>query len=357
MSPTKRGGVFYLYVPKQKGGVVLRTTGTAEKRIYTLMKAMLARLKSERRWTLLNAIVDGRLSIGQVYDADRTKTLDALEASLSASPLTAHVTAYLTVLKSRGKAPRHIENVKRQLEHFIEAGYTTTADLTNANVTAWLASLTMSSGTARQYCFAVTGLTRYLVAVDVLAAYPLGKVVAPDPNDSRMMYVDADTDERIVAASRPDVRALFAFIKGTGCDVTTALNLVRRDVSNEWTVRLKGTKTSRRDVHFALIEPWAWGYLRGVLKETLPNAKVFPGITRSVTAKQHTAACEAVKVDGYTLKDARHSVAVRMAKRGYTIPEIAEQLGTSQELVARVYARFIPKMAHRVTADVTGAAQ
>ncbi len=57
---------------------------------------------------------------------------------------------------------------------------------------------------------------------------------------------------------------------------------------------------------------------------------------------------------GYTLKDARHSVAVRMMEAGYTVQEIAEQLGNTAELVARVYSRHIPTMQRRdVTKSIT----
>lgn len=365
MTPIRRGkqGIYFLYVPKQKGGVVLRTTGTVDKRTYTLMKALVARLKAERRWPLLMAVVTKRVWLGQLYDADRTNSLDALEAGLSAQELSPLASDYLAACEGRGLAERNVENIKRQLDAFLwwlhaKGLAETTADLTSPNVTAWLASLKTTPGTRRQYLYAVTGFTRYLVdEVEVLKDYPLGKVKAPKKNQPRMTYVDAATDERIVQAASPQYRALFAFIKATGCDLTTALNLRRGDVSNEWTARLKGTKTANRDVHFGIIEPWAWGYLRPTLQATLGNAKVFPGLGRSGAYHHHARCCTALELADYTLKDSRHSVAVRMAKAGYTAFEIAEQLGTSVDLVSKVYAQFIVKMAHRVTAHVTEAAK
>lgn len=354
MSPIKRGDIYYLYVPKQKGGWVLRTTGTTEKRIYTLMKSLLARLKADRRWELLAAVIDGKLTIGQLYDADRTKGLDALEATLSASALWPHMEAYLGVCKGRGLAPRNLENIGRQLTAFYKwSPAFTTADLTTANVTAWLAGLTTSPGTRRQYLYAVTGFTRYLVDVGVLTDYPLSRVRAPKKNAARMTYHDAATDEKIVQAASPKYRALFAFIKGTGCDLSTALNLTQHDVNLvKLTARLRGTKTARRDVHNALVEVWTVPYIGPLLRVSLHNAPLFPGLTRSGAYHHHATCCKAVGVTGYTLKDSRHSVAVRMAEAGYTVFEIAEQLGTSPELVARVYARFIVKMGRRVTAHV-----
>lgn len=351
MSPTKRNGIFYLYVPKQKGGVVLRTTETTDVRIYRLMKAMVQRLKSERRWPILNAITGKKATLGQVFDADRTKTLDAFEASLSAEVLAPHVTAYLASCKGRGLAERNVENIKRQLDSFLTVAGST-ADLTTATVTAWLAGLTTTPGTRRQYLYAVTGFTRYLCDVGVLKDYPLTRVKAPKKNAARMTYHDAATDERIVQAASEQYRALFAFIKGTGCDVSTALNMTRRDLNTaSWTARLKGTKTAQRDVHEGLVEAWAQPYLFHLM--LVAGVPLFPGLTRSGAYHHHERCCAAVGISDYTLKDARHSVAVRMAKQGYTVQEIAEQLGNSPELVARVYARFIPKMTHRVTPDVT----
>ncbi len=344
MSPTKRGGIYYLYIPREKGRVVLRTTETTDGRLYRLMKGMVKRLKDERRWPLLNGIVAGRLTVGQVFDADRTKSLDALEATLSAEALKPHISAYLAACRGRGLAPRNVENIERQLEAFLTVA-TTTADITAAVITAWLASLTTSPGTRRQYLYAVTGFTRYLGDVGVLKDYPLSKVKAPKKNPARMTYMDQATDERIVQAASPQYRALFAFIKGTGCDVSTALNIRHADVNlATLTARLRGTKTARRDVHEAVIEPWSAKYLA---RELGINAPLFPGLTRSGAFHHHQRCCEAVGVTGYNLKDSRHSVAVRMAKAGYTVFEIAEQLGTSPALVASTYARFIPTMADR----------
>lgn len=361
MTPMRRNGIYQLYVPKQTGRTVERSTGTKDPLVYRGMKRMLVELKDRRRWTLLKAAVDMKpgtrtpaLSLGRLYDAYAANALDALEASLSASALAPHALAYVRACRARGLASRNIENVTRQLNAFLRFVPGTTADLTTASVTAWLASLETSPGTRRQYLYAVTGFTRYLCDQEVLKDYPLSRVKAPKKNQPRMRYEDAATDERIVQAARRDVRALFAFVKGTGCDLSTALEIERGDVNlMHGTARLKGTKTADRDVHRALIEPWALPHLSDALRGELPYAKPWVYVTRSVAAKQHTAACKAVGVKGYTLKDSRHSVAVRMTEAGYNVQEIAEQLGNSPELVARVYSRFAPKMTRRATSETT----
>lgn len=357
MTPIRRGkaGTFSLYVARRSGGVVLRSTGTTDKVVYNGMKRMLSELKNTRRWTLLEAVtaVPPTVPIGRMYDAYVRRTLDALEASLSAEVLGPHVTAYLASCKGRGLAARNLENIDRQLTSF-RAVATTTADLTTANVTAWLASLTTTPGTRRQYLYAVTGFTRYLCDVGVLKDYPLGRVKAPKKNAPRMTYHDAATDERIVQAALPAYRALFAFVKATGCDLSTALATVARDIGlDKGTARLKGTKTAHRDVHYALIDAWAIPYVRPALHDALPYSTPWGHLTRHGAARHHKRCCTALGITNYTLRDARHSVAVRMMKDHYTVQEIAGQLGTSPALVATVYAYHIPVMRHKTAAEVT----
>lgn len=347
MSPIRRGGILYAYIPRQSGGRVLRTTQTGDLRVYRGMVRMLADLKDGRRhWPLLAALDTRRLSLGQVYDAYTLNQHDQIQASLSAAALRPQVTAYLASCTARGLAARNVLNITRQLESFLDSAPSgTTADLTTAIVTAWLGTLTASPGTRRQYLYAVTGFTRYLCDVGVLADYPLTRVKAPKKNKSRMRYETEAVDLAIVRAARLGMRSLFAFIKGTGVDVSVALSTLRRDIDlTAGRANLAGTKTANREVHQALIETWALPFLRADLGEVLPNARPWAGITRSMAAHHHATCCTALEVDGYTLRDARHSVAVRMLDVGYNVMEIAEQLGNSPELVARVYARFVPRM-------------
>lgn len=370
MSPIKRGGIFYLHVPTQAGGWKLRTTQTRDKLVYRGMKAMLVKLRDARRWSLLAAVVDGRLTLGTVYDAHTANALDTLEASLSASSLSAHTKPYLASLVALGRSARHVRNVRRQLDSFT-ATTATTSDLQPANVTRWLAGLTASPGTRRQYLYAVTGFARYLFQSGVIPTFPLAGMEAPKKNAARMRYETEANDQRIVEAASPKYRALFAFIKATGCDVSTAFRTLRRDVDLERGVaELRGTKTHRRNVQEGLVEPWALPALRSHAAGILPNALLWPpktgkpgkhgrsetvGYSVSGAGHHHTKTCDALSIADYTLKDARHSVAVRMARAGYTPFEIAEQLGTSPDLVSRVYARFIVKLERRVTPHVTAA--
>ena len=367
MSPTKRCGIFYVYVPKQSGGVALRTTGTGDKAVYRGIKRMVAELKDARRWTLLNAVLSGRLTLGQLYDAYTANALDALDASLSASKLAAHTEAFLASLRALGRAARYVDGIEGKVQSFVAATPNgTTADLTSGIVLGWLAALRVTPGTRRQYLYAVTGFARYLTDVGVLADYPLSRVKAPKKNPKRDRWETEANDRRIVDSASPKYRALFAFIKATGCDVSTAFRTHRRDVDLERArVLLRGSKTESRKVPEAEIEPWALPYLREYSAAMTPNALLWPPGTgtpgkhgRSETARysvsgaghHHTKCCEALEIDDYTLKDARHSVAVRMRFRGRTFEEIAQQLGNSAWIVAETYARFTPSPEQKTVA-------
>lgn len=350
MTPMKRAGIFQLYVPRQHGRTVLRSTGTKDPVVYRGMKRMLVELKDKRRWTLLRPaaeLIPGtrtpKLTLGRLYDAYVANALDALEASLSAQALKPHVAGYLARLTSLGRAPRNLENIERQLDSFLTVA-TTTADLTPAVVIGWLSGLTTSSGTRRQYLYAVTGFTRYLLDVEVIKDYPLSRVKAPEKNAARMRYVDRATDEKIVQSAAPKYRALFAFVKATGADLSVAIGLKRRQVNLvEYTADLRRTKTDGTALPVALIEDWAIPYLVPQCADRLDAAPLFPGLTRYGASSHHARCCEAVGVDDYTLKDARHSVAVRMIERGFNAFEVADQLNNSADLVSKVYARHITK--------------
>lgn len=369
MSPIKRGGVYYLHVPNRHGGWKLRTTKTRDKVVYNGMRRMIAELRDKRRWALLEAMAahPQRLTLGTVYDAYTANALDALEASLSASRLSAHTSGFLASLRSLGRDGRYVVGVQKKLDSFIEATPSgTTADLSRGVVSSWLSGLATTPGTRRQYLYAVTGFARYLAVIGVIPVYPLTGIEAPKKNPARMRYETEANDRRIVEAASPKYRALFAFIKATGCDVGTAFRTRRRDVDLERGVAtLHGTKTAHRLVHEGLVEPWAMPYLRAHLATKTTNALLWelgsgkpgkhgrqetPWYSVSGAGHHHEACCAALKIEDYTLKDARHSVAVRMAKAGYTPFEIAEQLGTSADLVATTYARFIVKMQRRVPA-------
>jgi len=171
-------------------------------------------------------------------------------------------------------------------------------------------------------------------------------------------------DERIVAAAPAEYRALFAFIKATGAEVSPALATLRRDLDlDEELAHIRGSKNEKRNRHDALIEEWALPLIRehchtvsaveyltqiGSTEKDPANAKVWAGISRYQAHAVHQATCKALEIKDYTLRDARHSWAVRARKRGVSFEAIAEQLGHKSAWQAvNTYAVFKPTIEER----------
>jgi hypothetical protein len=88
---------------------------------------------------------------------------------------------------------------------------------------------------------------------------------APKKNRARERWESATTstaDRRV--RRRAKYRAMFAFVKGTGCDVGAMQRAQkgRRRSRSRRAPTIRGTKTDRRHVFAATIEPWAMPYSR-----------------------------------------------------------------------------------------------
>lgn len=306
-----------------------------------------------------------RLSLIDLYEAEAGKRLESLEASLSAVPLADVRSEWLAAVSARlggSELERSsVRNYAQQIDTFLarHPGATAT-DISKANVTAWLASRAdTSTGTRRKYFYAMRSLVGYLLDTGRLVSDPLVRYTPPNKNKARLRWETEENDRLIVAASRPHYRALLAWIKATGADVSSGLRLYRRDLDlTRGVTRIPGTKTGRRLVQEAAIEPWALPILRDYVTQRglMPGALIWPapaaeanrktgrdtaeGYTANGVGHHHATVCERLGITGYTLKDARHSIAVRMRHQGSEFEDIAAQLGTSVYQVATVYAVF-----------------
>jgi hypothetical protein len=116
-----------------------------------------------------------------------------------------------------------------------------------------------------------------------------------------------------------------------------------------------GTKNEKRDRPDVIIEEWALPYLREHCLTLIGDTRVWPTLTRDKAHHHHQSVCHALGIKDYTLRDSRHSWAVRARKRGESFEAIAAQLGNSVEMVAKVYAKYKPELEERTTRrDVLG---
>jgi len=362
------------------GGRVRKSTGTTDRLTAKAVQRCVEDLVSRREFDLLNAVVNDRISLGELYDAHRDRTLDALRAKLDDVDLAVYVDGWQKWLTDRvGKVSRdrylvHVRTLIPDGRAFPRSA------LTGPAVAQWLAtrpSLTRkrrpakkgsrrkedpapvpaSGPTKRRYLAAVRNFTRYLVEIGVLAANPLRDVQAPPPNAPRCTFLELPDVIRLVRGSPPPYRALFALAYGAGLEVSAVLSLVETDVDVQAKeVRARGTKAWTRD-RLARIADWAWPYVETHLKTLTPGERLFRGMHRWQVSDMHRERCRVIELEGYHLHDARHHWAVRMVRAGMPLELVARQLGHRDVvMVAKVYGRFVPTTVERDRWEAAAAA-
>lgn len=153
------------------------------------------------------------------------------------------------------------------------------------------------------------------------------------------------------------MRHLELILPGTAIEVSTALTLCVRDVRKvDREIEAPGTKTYNRHrvVHVA---EFAWDAVLELMKGKLPDAPLFDRIPHRWRARDDHAATVTrlaarmpvlVIPKPYTLRDHRHTWAVRAVRGGWPIHAVAEQLGHANGVLAlKVYGRFQPKSEER----------
>lgn len=384
MTPYRKKGfpTFYMRVPVQQGGDgPVRSCCTTDADTAGEVEALVKRLQQKKRWDLLERVTAERptLTLGQLLYADRIDKLDELLETLDDVDLTTHVEGWEAWLKSNLGNSRTIPLYRAQVASLIEdpdraqsqldinAGFTRIrflSELKPAKVSKWLTTRSKANGQAvttgykRQTLYALFSFIAYLREMDVLSSNPIENIKRPKKGKKRIRWESEANDIKIVEATDgADKQSCTAFIKATGADVTPALMMLPRDIEI-WPEddkffcgvgHVPGTKTEKRDRHDVLIEKWARPWLERQLRNTMPRQRIWGTITRFNLRDAHVAACKAVEIDDYTLRDSRHSWAVRARKyRKASFESIAEQLGNTVYQVAQTYAQFKQTLAERI---------
>jgi len=299
--------------------------------------------RGRREWDLLDAVVGGRITLGDLYDAHSGNALGELRERLRDVDLAQCLDRWTTWVRAQRGDTGTAETYRMQVEKLVRSPFRP-SDLSRQRVTEWLASLDVTPGTRRKNYYALRSFVGYLLDTDALSSDPLVGFKAPKNNAPRMRYLDLPDIIRLVEAQPEPFRALSAFIHATAAEITPALRVLRRDIDlDRMRAHIPGTKTHSRNRHEILVSEWARPYLVDHLRVLHPNAPVFAGVDRYAAYAQHMAACEAVRIEDYTMHDARHSWAVRARRAGVDFEVIARQLGHKGiTQVVSVYARFNP---------------
>jgi len=366
-----KGSRGQIYLPTRTGKLVQRSAGIdgdAMLKELVRMRDHLAERAETREF--LYAVAEGRkvqgrkLTLFRLYEQFYApRRLDDLRAELSAVPLAGHLDAWGKWVRRNTDNPTTATTYRAQVETLV-TGTFTSADLTPATVSRWLSELPdVTSGTRRKYLYALYSFVAYLLEMTVLTENPIkGRVASPAKNKKRERWETEATDRAIVDAVNPTrearplaarIRAALAFVMASTTDVGYALpphfKLRHLDL-DQGTAHVKG-KTSRRLVNrVVFIEPWALPRLRAYVAEMAlgPNDDVFPGVTRHMLHHHHEQGCKAAGVVDYTLKDARHSCAVRWRLKGMSWEWIADLLGNTVYQVTETYAHITRTLEDRL---------
>jgi integrase len=341
----RRGSTYYVKLRSLSGEWTHRTCETSNGALAKSMGRMVEELgyRGKQKWGLLDAVLSGQLSLARLYAAFAGNKLDELEERMRDIDISPLVDAWLAAQVGRSSADTiahyrvHVRSLILENAQFFRS------NLTFERLASWLSKTEGSNGTRRKYHAAMSGFCCYLRACGVIRQNPMQDVKAPPAAPSRRRYLEHEDVQRIVQALDEPYRTIVAVLHGTGIEISVLLDLHRRDIDfDRAEIRARGTKTRFRD-RIATIEPWAMDYLRRHTRELLPNAKVFPDLNRWTVSDKHRVACKSLEIEDYTLRDSRHTYAVRAVRAGASFEAVAQQLGHSDTtMVVRVYSRFKP---------------
>lgn len=353
MSPFRPSGrtIWRVKLPNRHAGWKDISTRTRDKPTANAMDRMLDALgpKGKRDWELLDAVWDGRLELPALFDAYRMNDLASLRARLDDVDLRPYIDRWQDALEARGKG----ENGKRYKAHLLtlagEEGPWLRSEFTHEAVDRWFSALTVQPGTRRRYLSAVQSFVDYATRLRVLPKSPLLDLQRPSAPYPDPVFLELEEVLRLVDSTPEPYQTLFAFLYGSGCDLTPALGVHRRDVDlAEHEVNARGKKSRNRG-RLLLVAGWAWPWLEARCRDLLPGAPLFPGLSRYGASDVHRERVKALELarPGIRLHAARHHWAVRMIRGGAPIEMVARQLGNDPVTCLRYYGRFIPSAEER----------
>lgn len=249
-------------------------------------------------------------------------------------------------------------------DHYLSAVRTLIAEgkpfqrsqLTSARLQRWVDEMTgVEGGTVRKRGAGMRRFTSHLVRRGVLVSDPMRDVKLPPAGDPRCHYLTTPEAQRLADAQPEPYRSFAALLAGSGIEVSTALRLRVRDVDRpNREIRAPGTKNYNRD-RVVRVAEWAWPFVERMLAGKHADARVFDTIPHRWAPQTPHDDAVALLVEkgfanlvGYTMRDHRHTYAVRAIRAG-TPPEVVrKQLGHKDAtLVHKVYGKFEPNQQER----------
>jgi integrase len=339
----KRGGTWYVTLYDQAGAAWQRSTGTTNRDLARRMARMVDELRDQRQWDALALVIGKTASVGQLWDAYSHGAVRAFVGEQASPKWATLVPGWMAALEV---VPATRTMYRMQAEAVLPAGARVSAITTGA-IRDGLAALDVSAATKRNYLAAVSSFCTYLVAHDLLPVSPAAdgaRLPRPKKGKPRTVWMTAAEDERLCKSAPSPYREYFALVHGTGAERGAALAMTRDDVDMaRQEVRIRGTKTATRDRSGVPVDPWAWAILAPYVKTVL-RGPLFPTLSKWLVNRMHPTCRAAAKLDlTYSLRDARHSVAIRwLVLDKVEIWDVAERLGhADMSMAIKVYTKTV----------------
>jgi integrase len=229
----------------------------------------------------------------------------------------------------------------------------------------WLEDMDdVEAGTVRKRGIGMMRFIGWLRGKGHLHYDPMADITLPPQGPPLCHYIEVADATRLADTCTGQYRLLEYVLPGTAIEVTTSLRIRVRDVSKaETSIHAPGTKSYNRD-RVVIVADFAWPAVLELMKGKHADARLFDLIpdrwyardahasaVAALVAKDHRVYAEMAGgiAHNYTMRDHRHTWAVRAVRSGWPIPGIAEQLGHGDGgvLALRVYGRFRPKAEER----------
>lgn len=358
---------WYTKIPVRGGGWKARSTGTTNKPAAKRIEEAVGLLHPKEGHgleELLEAVHDGRISLLELGRDPRLAALKRVQRELIQEDLNDRIKPWHALVErdyTKDTADHYLVAVR---SCFPEGHAFRAKDITRADLQEWVHGLDGRQNTRRKYAAGMSSFCRYLVSLDILESNPIRDVELPPLGGPRDVWLSTEDAERLVLQQEGDYRALSALMAGSGIEVSVALSLRARDVlAKVREVRARGTKTHARD-RVIRVADWAWPYFMEAVEGKEKEDLIFGGIPDRWYARDAHSNAVADLVEkgypqyaGYTMRDHRHTYAVRAIQAGTPVQVISKQLGHSNGvLVLRVYGKYAPDEQERARWEAVAAA-
>ncbi len=348
MTTRRSNGIYYVKRSFPGIGKVWRSLGTKNAARATTLEFMLVSLHGQGRIELVQAFVDGEVSIEGLAKYYETGRVHELAAKLSErdSPL-ADACEEALKLKAPDVKPKTLQRYEQGLAHFrrLSGQFTAKEALVADNIQAFKAAR-LKEGAAHET------INNDLGAISILVTHALDRGwITKKPKIKRfgtkvrINYIESDQLATYMAVVRPIYRVLFQLLVGSGMRLGEGEALRVCDLrlgGSEARAQVNDSKTDS-GVRSVFLPGWVADALRAHIKERgLSGTDKLFEMPRRTTQKEHTRACKLAGIHGYTIHDHRHTAAVHLARAGMPLNLLMGQLGHSTIKMTMRYAAFHP---------------